>query len=394
MVAILFALILCLQSCLANDWQFTMQKNGSTVSLVFAERLAIEQLRLPAISEQLWGAGQRCGAVAVSAGTITYMGSTPAGSDSILIELNGNICDKLDLVPLYLEPTTENSIGHIEIKAVRETKKILENKLRNLTLSVIDFQKRNNCFSCHTAFPLALALSEADRKGLKIPQTEIEKLGESLCSMQSADGSYHFPDQPDYGTISPTICAGAICSLLVRFDKRLLVNLDRIMFLLPGWLDEQGNLKSDFFFKPLFLGQSTSTAFEALIIAAVYYYEPSITGIIPNDSLRQRLNYLNIKNRISNKTSLIQDLVLFLGIPYVGQINDEQKSMLVEKLHTAFKLEPNIVRPDISAMAAYFSARIGNRQLLKKIVDEVKIPANLSEQIWHCLIEILSYENH
>ncbi len=256
---------------LADSWsmQFKRDKAG-TIVINFSEKLAISKVILPTNAYKLWGAETKCRAATIKAGTKSFLSSTNINGNELTFSLGGIITRQIVINPLYTEiSTTDGNNSEPVIEAVRAKIRLIEDKISQLAQQTIDFQKQNRCFSCHTAYPLAILFNEADKKGYKIDKKQIELLTESIGAIQKADGSFHFDQQPDYGTISPTLCAGAIFAQLTRFDKRVLVNLNRILLLLPGWLDKNSNIKSDFYFTPIFLGQTTSAVFEALIIAAI-----------------------------------------------------------------------------------------------------------------------------
>jgi hypothetical protein len=390
---LLIALIFLLPPCLAKTGrQFSLSKISETgqITLRFNEKLAVDSVSLPIKSEKLWGNDIVCRAATIKLADKNFLASAPKGELSMIFKLDGLIGHELIITPIYT--MADNAVfqeARIEIDAVKASIKLIEDDIRHLSQQVIDFQKGNNCYSCHTALPLAIMLDEADKSGFRIPLQTVEEFGQSLGSLQRIDGTFHFPSQPDYGTISPTLCAGAVFSLLARFDKRLLVNLERILQKFPEWLDEKGELKSDFFFRPVFTGQTTSALFETLVVASIYYFSPSITGQPADDSLRQRLIFLNQHFALNEKSPTLQTLILLSGLPYIGQFSDEQMPGLLKQMQQFLKLDPEAARADISALTALFFYRMNFKEGLRQISANSFSAETLSEKIWVCLIKVL-----
>jgi hypothetical protein len=373
-------------SLMAVDFQTV--RNEKNVVIKFAEELAIKTLILPTNNDQLWGESVSCRAVTLNIANQNFIGSAGADENTITFRLNGLIDKQLLLTPVFIEQLDMETKEVEVIAKLAETKRI-ENEIFELSRQVYEFQQKNRCFSCHTIFPLAIALNEADREGYKVSQLQIEKLGESIASMQRADGSFFFADQPEYGTISPTLCAGAATALLARFDRRNLLVIDRIADLFPGWLDEENDMKSDFFFRPMFLGKPTSVLFESMIIASEYYFRPSITGEPHEEQLRERLIRLNNRFETASDTARLQNLIILTGLPYIGQFNDQQKETLLNDLRNAQTNDPMLSRPDCAALSALFFRRMNDEKGLQQLKLLQTSGKTLSERIWLCLIKIL-----
>jgi hypothetical protein len=378
----------------AGSWSMEYKKKtAGTIIINFSEKLAISKIILPTNTEKLWGAGKKCRAATIKAGNKSFLSSTDQNGNELTFSLEGIIAQKIIVNPLYIEvSTTDSNNADPVVEAVRAKIRLIEDKIKLLAQQTIEFQKQNRCFSCHTAYPLAVLFNEADKKGYKIDKKQIEILTESIGATQKADGSFYFKQQPDYGTITPTLCAGAIFAQLARFDRRLLVNLNRILLLLPGWLDKNSNLKSDFYFTPIFIGQTTSTVFEALIIAAIYYFEPSVTGTDREESLRQRLLYLNRNLKIRPEGNQQHNLVLLGGLPYIGQFSPEQKEPLLKGLIKFLENEPEARHIQLRGLAGLFFHRINEEHGLKIAFQGAKKAQTPAEHIWACLLEVLQHQ--
>lgn len=384
----LFSLLFLFYAVAVFAADFQTIKTEKNVLIRFEKELAIETLVLPTNNAQLWGKGGSCRAVTLDIAEQRFIGSARPDEDTITFQLNGLIDKELLLTPVFVEKLDLPAKEILISAKLAETKRI-ENEIFDLSQQVYEFQQKNRCFSCHTIFPLALALNEADREGYVVSKLQIEKLGESIAAMQRPDGSFFFANQPEYGTISPSLCAGASLAILARFDRRNLLVIERIAGLFPGWLDEESDMKYDFFFRPLFLGKPTSVLFESMIIASEYYFRPSITEEPHEEQLRERLIRLNHRFETASDTARLQNLMILTGLPYIGQFNDQQKDLLLKDLRNAQASDPMLSRPDCAALSALFFRRMNDEKGLQQLKLLQTSGKTLSEKIWLCLIKIL-----
>lgn len=372
-------------------WNIT--RNASSATIIFSEELAIESLMLPTEASRLWGPGVSCRAATLQLADRSFIASAQPGQKELVFHLEGLFTDRILVRPAYLEKADQpEGSGSILLEAVPAQTRRIESEIESLTRQVIDFQKQNNCFSCHTLFPLALTINEAARRGLSIASSSIEVLSDSLTAMQRADGRYYFANQPEYGEVSTSLCAGGAMALLVRFDRRLLLNLVRISRLFPNWIDDESDLKSDFFFRPLFIGKPTSAMFEALILAALYYFRPVITGEKADEELRQRLIRLNARFKIDIEDSAAQNLLLLVALPYIGQFSDEMRAPLFKSVLEAQRTDPMLSRASSAALAALFFDRMGNKNGLQQLRLLQTTDKTLSERLWLCFIKVMQHQ--
>ena len=385
----LFLALLTMPLAADNGWLHSIQRTDEKTRIEFSEELAVEKLVVPCNSEKIWGPGKRCLAATVIFGKKQFISSAVSGEKGIVFFLDHLIGEGFEIKPVFTEPNIDENEGILEIVATRAQTRRIELKIAELSQRVLSFQQQNQCFSCHTLFPLALTINEADKNGFRISSEQVKKLGESLGSMQSVNGSYFFARQPDYGTISTSLCAGSIFAMLARFDRRMLVNLEKIYSSFHAWLDEENDLKSDFFFRPLFIGKTASALFEALIVAALYYQNPTVTGIARNENLRQRLMHLNKRFKVEAEAPVLQNLLLLTGLPYIGQFGNEQIDDLTTTLNTFQQQSPQASRADIAALTALFFSRMNNKNGLQQLKLPQTIKRTLSEEIWLCLIKVL-----
>ncbi|MFZ5952409.1 MAG: hypothetical protein ACOYXC_17035 [Candidatus Rifleibacteriota bacterium] len=377
-------------SAMGKEWPASFSHDEEKIKIRFSEEIALSRVKIPVVSTSVWGPNLACRAATLKINGQSFIASAKPGEIFLIFKLDHQICREAYLIPVFLEATDKHDDSPAQIEARKAEIRRSELELFQQSREILQFQEKNRCFSCHTLLPLAITINEADKKGIGVPLEEIEKIGESLTAMQNPDGSFFFPEQPDYGKITTSLCAGAVFSILLRFDRRLIVNLQRLQRLLPGWADEENDMRSDFFFRPLFLGKVTSALFEALIIAALYYHQTAITSELPDDELRQRLIHLNRRFKIDLSVPFGQNLILLLGLPYFGQISDHQIQPVLDSMLQWQQAESQASRPDCAAISALITTKLTDNE---KGLQQVKLlqTANqtLSQKIWLNLIRVL-----
>jgi hypothetical protein len=278
--------------------------------------------------------------------------------------------------------------GTLKIKAVKGSTRQIEDEIAALTLEVQAFQKRHNCFSCHTALPLALLVNQAEKKKFKTPGIEIKQMLEKIEGLQKSDGSYNFPDQPDYGTITPTLCAGALFALLSNSGYETRPVLTKIVNLFPAWRDEKGVMGSDFFFRPLMVGRPASALFEAFSIAGLYY--PNFLELSPSERQKYRERLAFIINNYKSDPSLnpVSNLLFLTGLPYIGQFEEAKQPELERQLLNFLKTDSKTANIEVLGLLSIVFSRFNFRPGIEYI-ESIKLqPQNLPEKIWHCLIQV------
>ncbi|MEW6709072.1 MAG: hypothetical protein AB1403_04550 [Candidatus Riflebacteria bacterium] len=386
--SVLFLIFLA-WSAIAKEWPASLSHDEGKVKIRFSEEIALSLLKIPVVSTSFWGQNMACRAATLKINDQSFIASAKPGEVYLIFKLDHQICREAFLTPVFIESTDKQGDSPAYFEARNAEIRRSELELFRQSREILQFHEKNRCFSCHTLLPLAITINQADQKGIGIPLEEIEKIGESLTAMQNPDGSFFFPEQPDYGKITTSLCAGAIFSILLRFDRRLIVNLQRLKRLLPSWTDEENDMKSDFFFRPLFLGKVTSALFEALIISSLYYHQTAITSEMPDDELRQRLIHLNRRFKIDLTMPFGQNLIILLGLPYFGQISDHQIQPVLDSMDQWQQTESQANRPDCAAISALIMKRLNNEKGLQQIKLLQTANQTLSQKIWLNLIRVL-----
>jgi hypothetical protein len=366
-------------------YELTAQKES--VTMRFTQSWAFDRLELPAVSQTFWGESSQFRAAVVKAAGKSFVSQLTDDESRLIFNMQGISGDFIEIIPIFKAPTERTDEKAPTFVAIPARIRFLEDELQELADAVLHFQKRNNCFSCHTALPLVITCKFAAASGLRVPDSTLNLIGSSIADMQSYDGIYHFPQHPDYGVISPTLCAGAVMAVISDFSAQYLANLQKIRLLLPEWLDDDGLLKSDFYFRPLFIGHKTNMLFEAMILQTLYLYSASDGPEVFDDSLRQRLNQLRHAAAFDPAEPIHRQILIMAGTPVLFQFSSAERPVIIRQLLHLLSNEPEGERADIRALTLYLLARFSREmpsdQLKKRPLQ------NLGDRIWACFEQIV-----
>lgn len=371
--------------------EIAIKNQGENVLVNFDQTWAFDEITVPSVSTRLWGKGNRCAAATMQIGSRYFVSAIASGSDRLTFVLPGITSDSLLLTAIM---TIENKgsaseDGNIEFVAVPAQIRSIEDELNTKIDEVMAFQQQHNCFSCHTALPLALSCKNAAARGYRVNREKVVKFGDSIAGMQHANGMFNFPSHPDYGTITTTLCAGAILAMLTDFSDSYLSELQKILHLLPGWLDNDGLTRSDFYFRPLFIGQPTSALFETFIVSALYFRSAENAQHESSDQLRQRLLRLGNWARTLANEPVHRRIIIMAGIPYLFQFDSTEKAAVINQLHLLLSNEPEGKRADIRSLARLVMGKIAPENSTAGSSD--RPPQNLGEKIWLIFEQIVSF---
>lgn len=382
-------LILCANSAFAAE--IVIKNQGETVLVSFGQTWAFDQITVPSVSTRLWGKGNRCSAATMKIGNRYFVSAIASGSDHLTFMLPGISSDSLLLTAIMTgeNPATETAEENIEFVAVPAQIRFIEDELNTRIDEVLAFQQQHNCFSCHTALPLALSCKNAGARGYRVNREKVTQFGDSIGKMQLANGMFNFPSHPDYGTITTTLCAGAILAMLSDYSDSYLSQLQKILDLLPGWLDKDGLTRSDFYFRPLFIGQPTSALFETLIVSTLYFRSAEDPQHESSDQLRQRLLRLGNWARTLANEPVHRRIIIMAGMPYLFQFDSSERATVINQLHLLLSNEPEGKRPDIRSLARLVMSKIAPENLIAASSD--RPPQNLGEKIWLIFEQIVSF---
>jgi len=357
------------------------------LTMRFKQSWSFDSIDLPTASQELWGDDRLCLTAVITIAGRGFISRLNHDKTRLRCNLYGATGSQLQIRPIFKTGKAGQPGTPPLFVATPARIRHLEDELKELADSVLSFQKRNNCFSCHTALPLAIACKAAAASGLHIPNTTLNQIGSEIAAMQSYDGTYHFPQHPDYGVIAPTLCAGTIMAIFSEFSGQYLEHLHKIKLLIPDWLDDEGLVKSDFYFRPLFIGHKTNILFEAMILQTLYLYSASDDPEVFDDNLRQRLNQLRQAAAFDPTEPVHRQILSMAGTPVLFQFSSADRPLIVKQLLHLLKNEPEGERADIRALAIYLLSRFS--QDLPAGPLKRRPLQNLGDRIWACFEQIV-----
>lgn len=366
---------------------YEVSRHGNKLIIKFRQQLAFDEVHLPAISEELWGRGNLCRAALLEASNQQYISAAQKDKNPIIFRPDAIASSSLLITPLIVvkhdgETGNETSSPLIKIIAVPAAYRHLEHRLAKLASKVSDFQQKNRCFSCHTALPLAMTFQAAANRGLHIDQDAILQVGREIAGLQQSDGSYFFSQEPAYGTIMTTLCAGATMALISDFSAEFTMNLIKIMPLLKDWQNRDGITDSDFFFRPFFVGQPTAAALEAIIINNLHCAAAQNHERQQNIDLHRRLQQLQKWAESQKKEAVHRRIVIMAATPLLFQFKHSERDFIVRELTDIIKNEPEGKRRDVRALIFSLLERLAPELDLQ--LPDLPQPQNIADEIWDC----------
>ncbi len=392
-LAILALLLLqTLQVTASYDPSYQIARSENRLLVNFMQPLAFDQILLPTRNDELWGQGIICRAALIETAERQFIASAKADEGFMVFRPQSVASSSFYITPLItrtagLENYEQNQGNRIELTAVPAEVRAIENRIRQLVDATVQFNRENSCFSCHTSLPLALAVKTAAARGYELDQQLLQTIGNEMARLQLADGSFFFPEQPAYGRIMTTMCAGAIISMLAEFNPALHENLKKILPVIKSWRNSDGTPGSDFFFRPVFIGQPTALLFESILTSTVYFKSFAEGNGEPDAQLGKRLNELSGWAKEQKSEAIHRRIIIMAGMPLTFQFNEAERPGLIRELTQVIYDEPEGKRRDIRALAVWLLNRINpTNQLPLPAFPE---PQNLADQIWDCFEQII-----
>lgn len=372
------------------SYQVTRLENRLLIN--FAQPLAFDQILLPTHSAELWGQGIICRAALIEASDHQFIASARTNEGFMVFRPKTAASSSFYITPLItraaeLENHGQNADNRIELTAVPAEVRAIENRIRHLVDATMQFNRENRCFSCHTALPLALAVKNAAARGYELDQNMLQTVGNEMARLQLADGSFFFPEQPAYGRIMTTMCAGAIMSILAQFNPDLHASLRKMLPMLKSWQNPDGTPGSDFFFRPVFIGQPTALLFESILISAAYFRSFAESNGEPDAQLGKRLRELSGWAKDLKNEAIHRRIIIMAGMPLTFQFQEAERPELIRELTRVIYDEPEGKRRDIRALAVWLLNRINPTNQLP--LPAFPAPQNLADQIWECFEQII-----
>lgn len=376
------ALLLIAGAVQAENYSISILSDRTLVR--FAEEWSFDQIEVPAVSQSFWGNRLTHSAATLKAGDQPFVSALSSDSSHLKFNLAGVKTSEIEIIPLLTSDQSTTIESDFIFLAVPAKIREIEKKINDSLDQEILFIRKNNCFSCHTALPLAMACKSAGAEGLQPDLQKIRDFGLAISKTQQPNGSFFYPAHPDYGVITTTLSAGVILSFLSDFSDDFINQLQNIFNLLPGWLDNNGLAQSDFYFKPVFIGQLTSALFESIIINTLYCK----TAGIPQEShelMRQRL--VRLSNWATDQTAepLHRQIIMMAGIPFFYNVSIEERSTLATQLTDMLNNEPEGRRTEIQALTRMVLKRLSPARNLSM----APTGSGQSTQNWQLFLELL-----
>ncbi|HPW57966.1 MAG TPA: hypothetical protein PLK58_04970 [Candidatus Rifleibacterium sp.] len=393
LLPVLAILSLLLQTANADtDFSYRVTRLENRLLVNFTQPLAFDQILLPTCNDELWGPGTICRAALIEAADQQFIASARANEGFMVFRPKTTASSSFYITPLItraaeLENHGQNADNRIELTAVPAEVRAIENRIRHLVDATMQFNRENRCFSCHTALPLALAVKTAAARGYELDQNMLQTVGNEIARLQLADGSFFFPEQPAYGRIMTTMCAGAILSMLAEFNPELHTNLKNMLPVLKNWRNPDGTPGSDFFFRPVFIGQPTALLFESILTSSVYFRAFAESDGAPDAQLGKRLSELSGWAKDLKNEAIHRRIIIMAGMPLTFQFQETERPELIRELTRVIYNEPEGKRRDIRALAVWLLNRINPTNQLP--LPAFPAPQNLADQIWECFEQII-----
>jgi len=235
---------------------YTISPEDEGIRLDFTRPMAVDRVRVPANNRFLWGRGA-VGRVALArsihgAGVGTRVGSEPW----IDISLGDHDCRYVRVVPVLSESRTDVPRRDWIVEGVTASRRRLERDLVEAAAATRRWQRANNCFCCHRAFPLFHAATTAWDRGFTVPVTVLASLAEDIAGWQGPDGAFRFSRHPEFGEVTATAVGAAVLAWNHRWraESDDLALLKALLYLMSRQEPDSG-LRPDFTFAPFFQGR-------------------------------------------------------------------------------------------------------------------------------------------
>lgn len=384
--AAIVLLLICSAVSQAEDWQIIRQKDRTVVR--FKQNWSFDEVFIPVVSTEFWGNTLSHTAATLRINGHPFVSAIASQSNHLVFSLTGNQATEIEVISLLSRENLQITEADFDFSAVPAKVREIETLINDRLDQEILFIQKNNCFSCHTAFPLAMTCKIAATGGYRIDEEKLIALGKSISSKKLDNGSFFFKEHPDYGPITTTLCAGVIFSFLSDFSDEFLPELRDIFNLLPGWADRNGITRSDFYFKPVFIGQITSTLFESIIISTLYFKNTDFF-LENHESVRQRILRLNQWAKNLSGEPIHRLIILLAGMPHIFQIESAEKKNISQSLIKLIINEPEGKRPEIQALAAMILKRLDSQDFFS--TSKVAYKSRGKADNWNIFLQMLQF---
>ena len=295
----------------------------------FTAPMAVDEVQVPVGAELLWGTQRHGRTVIVRGRHRAAMGLAGSASAVITVALHDPDTPWIEVTPLLSASGAATASAPWLFRGTSAARRSLETGLTELTRQVLTRQRRNRCFSCHHALPLALSVTEASRRGFVVPRALLDQLATHTLTLQRSDGGFFFPDHAFYGKI--------LTSIVGTFALRAIGNLADptvrnaigrgVRFLLPHQ-EETGAWRPDFMYPPLLIGRSAPTWLMVQLLGSLRRQ-----GLpIDEPALRAALAGAQAWFNDASGSRFEPDLFAGLCLPYAGTFPEEDRATRLQNL--------------------------------------------------------------
>ena len=162
---------------------YRLSDEENLLSMQFSQSWSFDNVDLPSVAQDLWGENNQCRAAVIKIDNKSFISRLSDDENRLYFNLHGATTSQWQIIPVFTV-NTKRSPGESPVFVATPARiRKLEDELKELADSVLRFQQRNSCFSCHTALPLAITCKVAAASGMRIPSTSLNQIGRDRKSV-------------------------------------------------------------------------------------------------------------------------------------------------------------------------------------------------------------------
>ncbi|NLI75819.1 MAG: hypothetical protein GX442_05175 [Candidatus Riflebacteria bacterium] len=240
---------------------FRIDSAADGAVITFSHPMAVDQVTVSPTHPGVWGLGRAARLAVARTGNRAAVAGWRPGQPGLVFVLDDPWTDRISLTGLAMVPfpgVGPNPITptwDLRIEGTLAGRRRLEERLAGVLDRVLERQTTSRCFCCHQVIPLGLATALARDRGLRLPQARLASWTAGWTGWQHPDGSFSFTEAPEFGVVTPTLCAAAVMAWTRFLDSRLEPALLKAVTFLVSLQQPDGSLVPDFTFPPLLVGR-------------------------------------------------------------------------------------------------------------------------------------------
>jgi|GEM_PF-5156637 len=373
-----------------NIASFSISLEKEEMVIDFGEPMAVDSIRIPVVNDDLWGSNQVGKVVVVRSEHYSNLSTRKGDDDSIVVDFREPSSKYLKIIPILSEKGEKKIKTDWKIDGKTAHRRRLELQISVLVQRTFDCQIKDRCFSCHRTLPLAFTVAAAHDRGFRLPLQMLASVTADLVSMQNPDGSFSFPAHPEYGVITPTLCAGVILGLFQRFAPDSGAALVKTARFLCRFQKPNGGISLDFSFPSFLKGKACGTWLllrvlqdaSFVFIRESFRDDPSIS-----EAIKKAIHWFNNPE----SEGMEKDFFTFISLPVVGTFPDEDFPKIIPKLRKIVEEFSFARNPEYHALTKSVLFSLG----LSEGNSASRIPINEFQDdyrliFWRTYLEILN----